>query len=120
MWALVYDGLVGLSVWVLFRLLGLRRSFFELLVTVLVLAGFNYWMWGFPFGEEHPFPRGPVSGFVASCARHADTATCECARDRLEAELGRAELVRLAVRIGASGTLPPPLASALTRCAEES
>jgi hypothetical protein len=111
------DALLGLFFWLLFRLLGLRWSLKEVAFCGALVGLINWWYMG-PPGE--PLPKGPVSGFVDSCARHADLPTCECARARLEAQLGRAEFVRLSVRIGASATVPAELGEALSACARES
>jgi hypothetical protein len=108
------DALLGLFLWLLFRLLGFRWSLREVAVCGALVGLFNWWYWTPPSGE--PFAKGPVSAFVDSCARHAEVRTCQCARDRLEADLGRSEFVRLAVRIGASATVPQELGDALTRC----
>jgi hypothetical protein len=112
------DALVGFSVWLLFRLLRIPWSLREVAVCGALVGLANWWYWGPPPGE--PFPKGPVSAFVDSCARHADVATCRCARGRLEAELTRADFVRLAVRIGASSTVPPQLGEALSACEDRS
>ena len=115
MWAPLQDALLGFSFWAVMRLLGIRWSPRELLLCGLVLGLFNWWRWVAP-SDQATFPGGPISAFVSSCAPHADVETCQCARDRLEAELGRTEFVRLAVRIAASGTVPQELAAALSRC----
>jgi hypothetical protein len=117
--AMLVDAVVGIVMFVIFRLLGARLppSKLELAAIGMIAFAASYWYVGPPPGMRGiSGPRGFVDRMVDSCSAQASAQACECAVDRLREQAGEAGLARVAFRAHVNLVLPKEFTQVLSAC----
>jgi len=117
--AMLVDAVVGIAVFVVFRLLGARLPPSKLELAVIAMIAFAANSWYVPPPptiRALSRPIGFVGRLVESCSEQASAEACKCAVDRLKERIGEAELVRLAFRAHVNVALPKEFMQALSAC----
>lgn len=107
------DALVGLGVWLVFRLLGTAFSLRELAVAAVLVGLLHLSASGvLRYGAAGPY----VAQFVDLCSPYADPERCRCARAELERSMPERDFEELAFKFYVDRMPPPMLREALGGC----
>jgi len=109
----VRDALIGLGVWLVFRLLWTPFSLREVLVAAALIGAVH-------LGEsgmlEHGAAGPYIAQFVDLCTPYADAERCRCARAALQGRMPEREFGELAFKFYVDRMPPPALREALGGC----